>query len=310
MEEFLWVEKYRPTTIKETILPAHYKEMFTSYVEQGNIPNLIISGAAGVGKTTIARAMCEELGAPMLFINGSLDGSKDTLRNDITDFASSMSMSGGRKYVILDEADGLTHHVQPAMRAFMEEYSANCGFILTCNLPHKIIDPLHSRCAIINITFTQTERKDMLMQIMKRLMFILKDNDVTFDKKVVLQFIIKHYPDIRKMINDLQKYAANGNIDAGLLTDFDDITLQQLLKAMRTKNFDAMRDWITQSPVDQHVVYEKLYTLAYKLFTPPSAAHLVVLLAEYQYKAAFAVNPDINLAAALLEISSTLDWKD
>lgn len=310
MKEFLWVEKYRPQTIKSTIMPNHFKEMFQGYVDQGNIPNLIISGTAGVGKTTVARAMCDELGADVLFINGSLDGGKDTLRNDITDFASSMSMTGGRKYVILDEADGLTHHIQPALRAFMEQYSTNCGFILTCNLPHKIIDPIHSRCATINISYARDERKEMLVAILKRIFKILTIEEVKYDNKVVAKFATKHFPDFRKMINDLQKYAANGSIDVGLLTDFDEVTIKKLLTAMRSKNFDAIRTWITTSSVEQHQVYDKLYTIANDLFDAPSAAHLVVLLAEYQYKAAFAVNPDINLAAALLEISSTLDWKD
>ena len=311
MENFLWTEKYRPKTVGDTILPKRYKDAFHQFVEQGNMPNLILAGSAGVGKTTIAKAVTDELGAQVMVLNGSLDGTKDTLRTDITDFATSMSLEGGRKYVILDEADGLTPQMQQALRAFMEDYSKNCGFILTCNLPHKIIDPLHSRCSLIEFKFNKNERQDLLKQTIVRLFEILDKEEVEYDKKVVVQFANKHFPDIRKMVGVLQTFAASGKIDSSLLTDFDETSLKNLLKAIRAKNFDAMRKWIAESDIDQHEVFTKLYDVSRDYCAgPEDIAALVVLLGEYQYKAAFAMNPDINLAAALVEISATISWKD
>ena len=310
MENFIWAEKYRPKTIEDTILPDRLKSVFTGFTKQGNIPNLILAGGSGVGKTTVARAMVAELDSQLLIVNGSLDGNKDTLRNEITEFATSMSMNGTRKYVLLDEADGLTPAVQQALRAFIEEYSSNCGFILTCNLPHKIIDALHSRCSLIEFKFGKEEKKDMLKTILLRLFAVLDAEGITYDKKVILTFVQKHYPDVRKMLGALQKFSANGSIDASLLTDFDEVSLNNLLKAMKAKNFDAMRTWIAESDIDQHDVYSKLYEVSKKeCASPDDIAALVVLLGEYQYKAAFAINPDINLAAALVEISATVDWK-
>lgn len=310
MENFIWAEKYRPKTIEDTILPDRLKSVFTGFTKQGNIPNLILAGGSGVGKTTVARAMVAELDSQLLIVNGSLDGNKDTLRNEITEFATSMSMNGTRKYVLLDEADGLTPAVQQALRAFIEEYSSNCGFILTCNLPHKIIDALHSRCSLIEFKFGKEEKKDMLKTILLRLFAVLDAEGITYDKKVILTFVQKHYPDVRKMLGALQKFSSNGSIDASLLTDFDEVSLNNLLKAMKAKNFDAMRTWIAESDIDQHDVYSKLYEVSKKeCASPDDIAALVVLLGEYQYKAAFAINPDINLAAALVEISATVDWK-
>lgn len=311
MEDFLWTEKYRPKTVEDTILPKRYKDAFNQFVAQGNMPNLILSGSSGVGKTTIAKAVTDELGAQVLILNGSLDGTKDTLRTDITDFATSMSLDGGRKYVILDEADGLTIQMQNALRAFMEDYSKNCGFILTGNLPHKIIDAIHSRCSLIEFKLKKEERQDLLKETVLRLFDILNKEGVEYDKKVVVQFANKHFPDIRQMISVLQTFAAGGKIDASLLTDFDETSLKNLLKAIRAKNFDAMRKWVADSDIDQHDVYAKLYEVSRDVCaSPDDIAALVVLLGEYQYKAAFAVNPDINLAAALVEMSATIAWKE
>jgi len=309
VKEFLWVEKYRPRTIENTILPERMKTLFEKFIEKGDLPNLIFAGSSGVGKTTVAKALVSELGSSVLEINGSLDGNKDTLRNEIREFATSMSVDGKRKYVLLDEADGLTPQVQPALRTFMEDYSSNCGFILTCNLPHKIIEPLHSRCSLINFKFTRKEKLSLMKQIVENLFSILTKENVEFDKKTIVTFVNKFYPDIRKMIGTIQKYSANGKIDAGLLTDFDENSLKTLLKSMKAKSFDGIRDWISHSDIDQHDVYQKLYDISKNEFTPAATAALIVLLGEYQYKAAFAINPDINLAAALLEISANLDWK-
>ena len=309
MEEFLWCEKYRPQTVAETILPERYKKSFQDYIDQKNIPNLILAGRPGCGKTTVARAMLEELNCSYMMINGSLDGNKDTLRNQIRDFASSVSLQGGRKYIILDEADYLTHHMQPALRNFMEEFSKNCGFILTCNYKHKIIDPLHSRCSLIEFNFTTSDKPVLAKDIFSRVIEILESDSVTYDKKVVAEVVKKFFPDFRKTINELQKYSVNGSIDTGILTDFDEISLNQLMDAIRNKNFNEMREWVSESDVDEHEVYRKLYDVASKYMKSESVPLLVMVLAKYQYQSAFAVDSEINLTAALVEIAFSCEFK-
>lgn len=308
-QEFLWVEKYRPKTIKETILPARYKKTFQSMVESESIPNLILAGRAGIGKTTIAKAMCDQLGCSFMVINGSLDGTKDTLRNEIRDFASTTSMRGSRKFVILDEADGLTAQMQPALRNFMEEFSSNCGFILTCNRPHKIIPELHSRCTLINFDIQSDERKDIMSKITRRVFKILKSEGVEFDQNVVFSLVNQHFPDIRRTINELQRYSANGSIDSGILVNFDKIALNNIMEMLKNKDFNKIRKFVAENDIDHNEIYGKLYEVAADHFTKNSAAHLVVLLAKYQDMGVSSPNPDITLCAALLEISATLEWK-
>ncbi len=309
MEEFLWVEKYRPKTIADTILPDRYKDMFNQYVSQHNVPNLILSGRSGIGKTTVARAMLEQLDCSYMMVNGSLDGNKDLLRTQIKEFASSMSIKKGRKYVILDEADALTHHMQPALRNFMEEFSINCGFILTCNYKHKIIEPLHSRCSLIEFKFDKEDKPVLAKSIFERVQYILNNESITYDKKVLIQVIAKHFPDFRKTINELQKYAINGAIDTGILTEFNDVSIKQLIAAIKDKNFNSMRDWVTSNNTDETDIYRKLYDNANTFLKPASVAQLVLILAKYQYQAAFSVDSEINLMAALVEMAIELEWK-
>jgi DNA polymerase III delta prime subunit len=310
MEHYLFVEKYRPKTVEDTILPARYKDLFKDFVKQGNIPNLLLCGSPGVGKTTIAKAMIDELDSSFLFLNGSSEANMDALRNDIKQFATTTSLSGGRKYVILDEADGLSHHVQPALRTFMEEYSANCGFILTCNRKHKIIEALQSRCSLVEFNFTSKDKVEIGRQLFDRITDILDAENVEYDKKVLIEFIKKYFPDIRKMLNELQKYSSNGKIDTGLLVDFDDTSLTKLIQALQNKNLDGIRKWVTENEIDQSEVYTKLYDVATKYVKPASIPQLILILADYDYKASFATNPEINLAACLFEIGSEVEWND
>jgi len=303
MEEFLWCEKYRPHTVADTILPDHLKQSFQQFVSQKNIPNLILAGRPGIGKTTIAMAMLDELDCSYMMINGSLDGNKDTLRTQIRDFASSMSLKGGRKYIILDEADYLTHHMQPALRNFMEEFSSNCGFILTCNYKHKIIEPLHSRCSLIEFNFTNADKAMMAKAIFARVTDILTQENVDFDKKVVAEVVKKYFPDFRKTINELQKYSSNGKIDTGILTNFDEVSIKQLIAAIKAKNIKEIRTWVTTSDIDENEVYRKLYDVSSTYMPPQSIPALILILAKYQYQSAFAVDKEINLSAALVEIA-------
>ena len=251
MDNFLWVEKYRPRTIAETVLPASLKATFQQFVDQKNIPNLLLSGPAGVGKTTVARAMLEELECDYIVINGSMNGNIDTLRNEILNFASSVSFTGGRKYVILDEADYLNaNSTQPALRNFMEEFSANCGFILTCNFKNRIIAPLHSRCSVVDFAVGKEDRPKMAAQFMKRALDILQREGVEFDKAVVATLIQKHFPDWRRVLNELQRYSSTGKIDSGILADLRETSIADLVQLMRDKNYTGMRKWVAEN-IDQ-----------------------------------------------------------
>ena len=312
-EDFLWVEKYRPKTVAKTILPTNLQQTFQEFVSQGNVPNLLLSGSAGVGKTTIAKAILEELGCDYIVINGSMNGNIDTLRNEIKNFASSVSFSGGRKYVILDEADYLNpQSTQPALRNFMEEYSKNCGFILTCNFLNRIIEPLHSRCSVVEFKLPKEERTSMAADMYKRCKEILDKENVEFDNKVVAEVVKKFFPDNRRVLNELQRYSATGKIDAGILVNFEDVNIKTLMEAMKAKEFSTVRKWVAQN-VDgdtSQSIFRKIYDTASEYIKPQSIPQLVVTIADYQYKSAFVADHEINLMAMLTELMVEVEWNE
>ena len=310
-DDFLWVEKYRPRTIDSAILPSTLKTTFQQFVDQKNVPNLLLTGRAGVGKTTVARAMLEELQCDYIIINGSMNGNIDTLRSEIKDFASSISFSGGRKYVILDEADYLNpNSTQPALRNFMEEYSRNCGFILTCNFKNKIIEPLHSRCSVVEFKIDKEDKPKMASQFYKRVCNILDQETVQYDQKAVIEVITKFFPDWRRVLNELQRYSATGKIDSGILVNFSEENLKGLVELLKAKNFTEVRRWVAENnDLDQAVFFRKLYDTASQYLKPNSIPQLVITLADYQYKAAFVADHEINILACLTEIMAEGDFK-
>lgn len=311
-DDFLWVEKYRPKTVRDTILPDELKNTFQTFVDQENVPNLLLTGSAGVGKTTIAKAMLEELGCDYIVINGSDEGRLiDTLRNKIKNFASSMSLAGGRKYVILDEADYLNAEtVQPALRNFMEEYSSNCGFILTCNFEKKIIEPLHSRCSVVNFRLSNSDKPKMAAEMFARCQSILESESIEFDKKVVAEVVKKHFPDNRRILNELQRYSVTGKIDAGILVKFADVQIKELMDGLKGKDFSTVRKWCAQNVEgDGADIFRKIYDTMYDHIAPSSIPQVVVTLADYQYKSAFVADHEINLMAMFSEFMIEVEWK-
>jgi DNA polymerase III delta prime subunit len=304
LEEFLWVEKYRPQTIEDTILPQQLKDTFQEFVNQGNIPNLLLTGSAGCGKTTVARAMLEQLGCDYIIINGSMNGNIDTLRNEIMQFASSVSLMGGRKYVILDEADYLNaNSTQPALRNFMEEFSRNCGFILTCNFKNRIIEPLHSRCSVVEFKIKKKDLPELAKQMMKRLCHILDSEGIEYDKAVVAELIKKHYPDWRRVINELQRYSSTGKIDSGLLANLTESTFKQAITFMKERDYTSLRKWVAENiDTDSTAIFRLLYDTASVHIDTGSIPLLVIILAKYQYQSAFVADHEINLVACLTEI--------
>jgi len=309
VDNFLWTEAYRPRRVAETILPEDLKKTFQEFIKQKNIPNLLLTGRAGVGKTTVARAMLEELDVDYYIINASLNGNIDTLRNDIRNFASSVSFKGGRKYCILDEADYLTPMTQPALRNFMEEYSKNCGFILTCNFKNKIIQPLHSRCTVIDFRIENKDKGPISIQFAKRAFLILDNEKVSYDKAVVVEVVKKYFPDWRRVLNELQRYSASGKIDSGILSNLSEVSLEGLLKAMKEKNFTAVRKWVGENlDLDTSVLFRQFYDYSANYFKAGSIPEVIITLAEYQYKEAFAVDVEISRAACLAEIMVKVEW--
>jgi DNA polymerase III delta prime subunit len=308
-EQFLWVEKYRPRKLDDCILPDDQLKTFREFVATGEIPNMLLCGSAGVGKTTIARAICEELECDYIIINGSEESGIDVLRTKIREFASSVSFGGKTKVVILDEADYLNpNSTQPALRAFIEEFANNCRFIFTCNFKNRIIAPLHSRTAVIEFKLTKADRPKMAGRFMKRLSDILATENVAFDEKVVAEVLKKHFPDYRRVLNELQRYSVSGTIDEGILVNVQEVNMKELVTSLKSKDFKKMRNWVVDNiDNDPNLIFRKIYDTILDEVKYPS--QLVLLLADYQYKAAFAANPEINLVACLAEIMAGMEWK-
>ncbi len=311
MQEFLWVEKYRPNTIDECVLPSDIKENFQKVLKQGELQNMLLTGTAGTGKTTAAKALCNELGLDYLLINGSEESGIDTLRNKIKQFASSVSLQGGYKVVILDEADYLNpQSTQPALRGFIEEFSANCRFILTCNFKNRIIEPLHSRCTVIEFNIPKKEADRLASVMMARLMLILDDEGIKYENPVLAELIMKHMPDWRRVINELQRYSVSGSIDSGILVQLSDVSMNNLISFLKEKNFKQMRKWVSDNmDSEPAAIYRKVYDNMNEYVEPQSIPQLVLILADYQYKNAFVADHELNTVACLTEVMAGVKFK-
>jgi replication factor C small subunit len=309
MEHRLWTEKYRPQTVEDCILPERLKIPFQEYVNQKQIPNLLLTGGAGVGKTTIAKAMCNEIGADYMVINGSDENGVDIIRIKVKNFASSMSLGGGRKVLIIDEADYLSVNAQACLRNAIEEFAVNCSFIFTCNYKAKIIDPLHSRCAVIEFGMKNGEKQKMATDFLKRILSVLDAEKIEYDKKVVAELVMKHFPDFRRVINELQRYSQLGKIDVGILAQISDVSITQIVKYLKEKDFTAIRTWAATTDIDATTIYRKLYDNLYEILKPSSIPQIVIILADYQYKQAFVADQEINLVACLTEIMANGEFK-
>lgn len=309
--EFLWVESYRPKTVEETILPPQLKSVFKNIVETGEVPNMIFSGTAGLGKTTIAKAICNELDLDYMLINGSEERNIDTLRNKIRQFASSVSLSGGYKVVILDEADYLNpQSTQPALRGFIEEFSNNCRFILTCNFKDKIIAPLHSRCSVYSFNTSKKDLAPLAGQMMKRIELILNQENVSYKPQIVAEIIKKFAPDWRRILNELQRYSISGSIDEGILVNVSDQNYDLLFQFLKSKDFKKMRQWVSNNiDTDSSSLFRGIYDRMTDRISPQSVPQLVLILADYQYKAAFAADSELNVVACMTEIMANVTFQ-
>lgn len=307
-----WSLKYRPQTIADCVLPKELKAVFTSIVEKNDVPNMLLVGRPGIGKTTVAKALCNELGCDVLFINGSKDSGIDTLRNKIEVFASTISLSGnGKKIVIWDEGDYLSNASQGAARSFFETYSKNCRFIITANYKKRIIDPLLSRLNVIEFSISAAEKQELAMQILKRIFYILETEGYVYDKKVVGQLVLKYFPDFRKMISELQKYAeTHGKIDVGLLAQIEDVNVKELMIALRDKNFPDMRKWVTENlDSDPDWIIRTVFDSLDHYLEKSSVPQAILILADYQYKSSFVADHELNLTAMFIEIMASCAFK-
>jgi len=311
MDDILWVEKYRPQTIEDCILPSELKQTFQQFVDNEEIPNLLLTGTAGVGKTTIAKAMLEQIGCTYMMINGSEESGIDMLRTKIKNFASTVSMDGKRKYVILDEADYLNpQSTQPALRGFIEEFSRNCGFILTCNFRNRIIEPLHSRCSTVEFRIPNAEKPQLAMGFMKRVQYILENENVKSDERVVAELINKFFPDWRRCLNELQRYSATGTIDAGILVNLSDTSIKELVSFIKDKDFKSCREWVVHNlDNDPHRIYRRVYDSLSGNVPDSAIPHCVLILGNYSYKSAFVADQEINLLACLTEMMIEVPFK-
>jgi DNA polymerase III delta prime subunit len=308
-DEFLFVEKYRPINITETILPVELKQTFQSIVDGGELPNMLFSGTAGTGKTTVARAMCEQLGVDYIIINGSEEGNIDTLRGKIKQFASSVSLQGGYKVVILDEADYLNpQSTQPALRGFIEEFSKNCRFILTCNFKNRVIEPLHSRCSNYEFNFSKKVMAGLCGEFMDRAQFILNHEEISFNNETLAQLIMKHAPDWRRVLNELQRHSISGQLETvSIITDVND-NYNVLFKSLKSKDFKKMRSWVVNNmDVEPASIFRGIYDAMYEYVQPQSIPQLVLILADYQYKNSFVADHELNLVACMTEIMANVE---
>lgn len=310
-DHYVWAEKYRPRRVEDCILPVHLKATFQNFVDQRNIPNLVLNGKSGLGKTTIAKAMIEQLGCPFYEVNGSLNLDKDKLRTVITEFASSVSLDGKRKYVIIDEADFMTHHVQPALRNFTEQFAKTCGFIFTCNYKNRLMPELLSRCSVIDFKFSRQETPEIARAQFDRTCVILTNEGVKFDGKVIAELLKRHYPDFRKTLIEMQRYAAEGNntIDSGILLSVDTLAMKNLAEMLKDRNFTAVSKWVRETDCDELELYRNLYDHSFDLLDKSSVPMLVLLIAKYQYQSAFAADKQINLLAFFVEAMAELQFK-
>ena len=311
--DFLFVEKYRPQVIDDCILPDETKKTFKEFVAKGEIPNLLLAGPPGIGKTTIAKALCNELGADFYVINGSDEGRfLDTVRNQAKNFASTVSLTGSSKHkvIIIDEADNTGNDVQLLLRANIEAFYNNCRFIFTCNYKNKIIEPLHSRCAVIDFTIKGKQRVQLAGNFFERLRFILDQEKIEYDQKVVAELVSKHFPDFRRVLNEIQRYSTGGKIDAGILASFSDISVNELIKHLKEKNFTEVRKWVsTNLDNDSSVILRRVYDSLYDVLMPASIPAAVLIIAKYQYQIAFVADQEINLLAALTEVMVECEFK-
>lgn len=310
-EQFLWVEKYRPQKIDDCVLPESLKKTFKEYIAQGELPHFLFTGTAGVGKTTVAKALCNEVGAEYIMVNGSEEGrSIDVLRTTIKGFATSVSLTDARKVVIVDEADYMGNAVQPALRSFMEEFSNNCRFIFTCNYKNRIIEPIHSRCAVVEFKINNADKQEIAATFFKRVSQILKQEQVEFDPKVVAEVVTKHFPDFRRVLNELQRYSVSGKIDTGILVNASEESYKELVKHMKEKNFPEVRKWVAKNTDTETVtLFRQLYDYSTNIMEASSIPQLILILADYQYKAAFVADHEVNTMAAMTEIMANCKFK-